>query len=478
MAKKKRSTRRLLFFLLGGFVVVIILGLVASQFAQNGNDGVAVEISEVEVRTVTQVVTASGRVQPEIEIVISPDVSGEIIELPVIEGQQVKQGQLLARIKPDFYVAQVEQAEASLSQGRAFHAQRRADLLGAEQELARQQSLYDRKVVSESVYQQAEIAHKISKAAVEAAEHSITNSEALLREAREQLSKTVLYAPMAGSVSKLNVELGERVVGTTQMAGTDMMTVARLDQMEVEVEVNENDVVNVALNDSAAIEIDAYPERIFKGLVTEIANSARLQGGFSQEQVTNFPVKIRITDAHNVDARLNAELAAEIQHHAAVHDVHNLDAGLDAGVDAGLAEEAPISTDDPSFRPGMSGTVDIFTHTEKDVVVVPIQAVTVRDFNRVKKIGSDSTGVSDNSLLRDEDLRKIVFIVDEESKAQMVEVETGIADSRFMQIHSTLVGGEKVIIGPYSEVSRTLRPGRIVREERGVRASITGSVDS
>ena len=457
MAKKKRNTRRILFFLLGGVVVVIILGIVASQFAQNGNNGVAVEIAEVEVRTVTQVVTASGRVQPEIEIVISPDVSGEIIELPVIEGQQVRQGQLLARIKPDFYSAQVEQAEANLSQGRAFHAQRRADLLSAEQELARQQSLYDRQVISESVYQQAETAQKISKAALEAAEHSITNAEALLREAREQLSKTVLYAPMAGSVSKLNVELGERVVGTTQMAGTDMMTIARLDQMELEVEVNENDVVNVALSDSAAIEIDAYPERIFKGVVTEIANSARLQGNFSQEQVTNFPVKIRIIDAHNIDAR------------------------LDAGAGAGLAEEAPSSTDYPSFRPGMSGTVDIFTHTEKDVVVVPIQAVTVRDFNRVKKSAdADSTEAGDDpkSLLRDEDLRKIVFIVDEESRAQMVEVETGIADSRFMQIHSALTGGEKVIIGPYSEVSRTLRQGRMVREDRGMRAAITSSVDA
>ncbi len=450
MTKKKKSkTRRLLLILISLVILVVILGLVGSQFLGDRSSGVTVETAKVEIRTVTQTVTASGRIQPEVEIAISPDVSGEIIQLPVIEGQQVEQGQLLARIKPDFYLAQVEAAEANVLQARAFQSQRRADLLNAKQRLERQHSLYEREVISESVFQEAETAHEISKAALEAADYSVQSSEAILRESKEQLSKTVLYSPMGGTVSKLDVELGERVVGTTQMAGTEMMVIARLDQMELEVEVNENDVVNVALADSATIEIDAYPDRIFKGVVTEIANSARLLAGSSQQQVTNFPVKIRILDPHNAEARRAAGRASA------------------------LAEESPTSNDYPSFRPGMSGTVDVFTQTVDQVTAVPIQAVTVRDFNRVKaqRSEADTTSVEEEEtetqpMLRNEDLRKVIFMVDEESKARMIEVETGIADDRFMVIRSTLVGGEKVIIGPYSTVSRTLRPDATVKERQ------------
>ena len=247
MAKKKGGSRRLLFILLAAVVVLVILGVIAAQFVNRGGDGLAVETTSVEVRTITQVVTSSGRVQPEVEIVISPDVSGEVIQLPVKEGQQVRRGELLARIRPDFYSAQVEQAEANVLQGQALKAQRRAEILNAENELNRQKSLFKRQVVSESVYQQAQTQYEIAKAAQEAAQFSVQSAEARLRESKEQLSKTVLYSPMDGTVSKLDIELGERVVGTSQMAGTPMMTIARLDQMELEVDVNENDVVNVQL---------------------------------------------------------------------------------------------------------------------------------------------------------------------------------------------------------------------------------------
>lgn len=455
MAKKKNTGRRLVFILLGVIVVLVILGVVAAQFVNRDGGGVSVETATADVRAITQVVTASGQVQPEVEVIISPDVPGEIIQLPIQEGQQVHKGDLLARIKPDFYRAQVEQAEANVLQTKANLEQRRADMLNAEAELKRQQSLYDRQVISESAIEQAKTQYDVAKAGFDAAQYSVQSSEARLREAQEQLDKTALYAPMDGTVSKLDVELGERVVGTSQMQGTEMMRIARLDQMELEVDVNENDVVNVSLGDTASIEIDAYPERFFKGIVTEIANSARVLGAGSQEQVTNFPVKVRILDPHNAHARVgngSGEMVPD--------------------------QEVPMATADaPNFRPGMSGTVDIFTQTVSDVVAVPIQAVTVRDFNQLKREearrnrrgaeADTASAASDEEAmdtLAEEDLRKVIFTV-EEGKARVVEVETGIADDRFIEIKSGLQGGEKVIIGPYSAVSRRLEPDMNVKEE-------------
>ncbi len=452
MTKKKSATRRLVFILLGVLVVLLILGVIAASVFKQGNGGVEVETAKAEVRTVTQVVTSSGKVQPEVEVAISPDVSGEIIQLTVKEGDQVRQGVLLARIKPDFYQAQVEQAEANVLQTQALMQQRRADMLNAEAELKRQQSLYERRVVSESAYEQARTQYEVAKASFEAAQFQVQSTEASQREAREQLRKTALYAPMDGTVSQLNVEPGERVVGTSQMAGTEMMRIARLDQMELEVDVNENDVVNVSLGDSAAIEIDAYPERTFRGVVTEIANSARIIGAGTQEQVTNFPVKIRILDPHNADARVAAAKNGGVQ----------------------LDQEVPVAMQDfPNFRPGMSGTVDIFTRTVLDVVAVPIQAVTVRDFNKLREEEArrnrrDTTEAAPapeapTPALEKEDLRKVIFVV-EEGEARVVEVETGIADDLYIEIKSGLQGGETVITGPYRAVSRTLSRGTKVKE--------------
>lgn len=448
MAKKKNTTRRLLFMIGGLVIVLVILGVVGSLVFGGEGGGTEVETAEAQVRTVTQVVTSSGKVQPEVEVIISPDVSGEVIELPVQEGDQVRRGMLLARIKPDFYAAQVEQIEANVMQSKAIMAQRRADMLNAEAELKRQQSLYERKVVAQAALEQAQTQYDIAKAAYEASEFSVQSTEANLRERREQLSKTVLYAPMDGTVSQLNIELGERVVGTGQMQGTEMMRIARLDQMELEVDVNENDVVNVSLGDTASIEIDAYPEQAFKGVVTEIANSARVTAAGTQEQVTNFPVKIRILDPHNADARAAAGSEAQ-----------------------SLDREIPLAAQNyPNFRPGMSGTVDIFTQTVHDVVTVPIQAVTVRDFNQMRD--QDSTAVDNEAMAEAEpmtvaereDLRKVVFVM-EDGEAQPKEVVTGIADDLFIEVKSGLESGETVITGPYRVVSRTLRPGMKVKQE-------------
>lgn len=471
MAKKTSATKKLLWVVGALIILLVILGVVGRVTGMFGGEGggTHVETAEAEVRTITQVVTASGKVQPEMEVQISPDVSGEIIALPVKEGDSVEKGVLLARIKPDFYLTQVEQAEAGVLQANASMAQRRADLLNAESELKRKKDLFGKKAISQSELEQAETQFEVAKAALEGAEYAVQSAQARLREAEEQVSKTAIYAPMSGTISKLDVELGERVVGTSQMAGTEMMRIARLDQMEIEVDVNENEIVNVALGDTASIEVDAYPDRLFNGIVTEIANSARTTGAGTQEQVTEFPVKVRILDSHNVDS---AEAGGQL-----VED-----------------REIPFPSNGiANFRPGMSGTVDIFTETVFDVVAVPIQAVTVRDFAQLRREDDDKEDDSENEASVDsetdeetndaaastaaprEDLRRVVFIV-EEGLAEMKEVETGISDDSFIEVRSGLAGGETVIIGPYRAVSRTLEPGESVRvNENGPPAAIVAS---
>ena len=441
MAKKKSATKRIL-VILGVLIVVavvLIFGLRASGVVGGQERATQVELAEVELRTVTQLVTASGNIQPEVEVRISPDVSGEIVELPIAEGDQVSRGQLLARIKPDFYQAQVDQASASVLQSKASEAQRRADLLNAELELNRQRALFESGAISESAFQTTETRYETMKASYEASQYSVQIAEARLKEAREQLSRTTIYSPMDGTISILAVELGERVVGTTQMTGTEMMRVAKLDQMEILVNVNENDVVNVSLSDTAAIEIDAYPTRIFRGVVTEIANSARVTGMGSQEQITNFPVKIRILDPHNIS-----------------FDASGVD-------DVVMDNELPVaSTEMPNFRPGMSGTVDIYSHTVAGATAVPIQAVTVRDF---MQLDEEHGGIADSLRIQgEEDLRRVVFVLDDEGRSRIVEVETGIADDSHYVILSGVSVGDQVVTGPYRAVSRTLEPGELIEE--------------
>jgi HlyD family secretion protein len=444
MAKKKNATKRILLFVGALIVLAVIVGVLVNVTGLVGSKekAISVEIGDVELRTVTQVVTASGKIQPEIEVKISPDVSGEIVALPIVEGDKVKRGQLLARIKPDFYQAQVDQAKASVLQAKAAEAQRRADALQAESDHKRQASLYESGAISISAFETSENRLKTAEASLEAAQYNVQITEARLKESTENLSKTTIYAPMDGTISILAVELGERVVGTTQMTGTEMMRVAKLNQMELEVDVNENDVVNVALGDTAAVEVDAYPNRLFKGVVTEIANSARVQGMGTQEQITNFLVKIRILDPHNVSFD---------------------ETGADDVFDNA---ELPIaSTQMPNFRPGMSGTVDIFTHTVADATVVPIQAVTVRDFSKIKEEGEKADSTATPSDAVEEDLRRVVFVV-ENDRARMVEVETGISDATHIVVISGVSVGDKVILGPYRAISRTLKAKDLVEEQK------------
>jgi len=303
--------------------------------------------------------------------------------------------------------------------------------------LRRAEDLHKRNVIPESEYELAKTNYDIAVANRDAAGFQLESAEAFQREAHENLDKTSIYAPMSGTVSMLNVEFGERVVGTAQMTGTEMLRIAKLNQMEIEAEVNENDVVNISLQDSAHIEIDAYPDRTFRGVVTEIANSARIAAAGSQEQVTNFPVKIRILDPHN--GRPDGSESVAIR-----------------------SSEVVVAADVPEFRPGMSGTVDVFTDFAPDCVTVPIQSVTVRDFNRLDEENDDKGPRDDGdepewaSSFEEEDLRRVVFTVVDGS-ASMVEVETGISDEARIQITSGLEGGETVITGPYGAISRTLK---------------------
>jgi HlyD family secretion protein len=403
--------------------------------------GVSVDTEPAQRRTLTQVVTAFGRAQPEVEVTISPDVSGEIVALPVQEGDVVQRGDLLARLKPDDYRAQVERREAGVSEAKANLAERRADSVQARRTYERKQQLYEKDVIPESELLNAQSSYKQAVARLQSARFRVESAEASLQDAREQLQKTRIYAPMSGTISKLTVEEGERVVGTRQREGTEMMNVARLDRMELEVDVNESDVVNVANGDTANVEFDAYPDRSFRGRVTEIANSARIENQGSQNEVTNFPVTIRVLDDPN------AGLAS---------------GGADGGISRPEVPTEPAGV--PVLRPGMSGSVDIYTETVANAIAVPIQAVTVRDFNEV---GPNATPDSvQEAGATEEDLRRVVFVAAADT-ARMVEVTTGIAGETHMEIRAGLSEGERVITGPYSAVSRELEPGSKVETSSG-----------
>jgi HlyD family secretion protein len=452
---KKNTTKRLLIGLGGALVVLIVV--LAILGGGGDEEGIAVETAPVEVRTVTQTVTASGKVRPEVEVKISSDVSGEIVFLELEEGDRVEQGQLMVQIQPDFYAAQREQAEAGLLQAQADASRAEAEMIRAREDLDRSEMLAERGVIAQMELESAQTQFDVAKASYEAAQFRVRSQRASLNQAADQLRKTSIYAPMSGTVSQLNVEPGERVVGTSQMSGTEILRIAELDDMELEVDINENDIVNVAVGDSARIEVDAYPEEPFRGVVTQIANSARVSGAGTQEEVTNFPVKIKINGSYDSAATPVQTASAE---------------------QAIPAEDRPETPAGPyrTLRPGMSGTVDIFTETVPSTVVVPIQAVTVRDFNKIDLDGGDDgeSGEEESEDAAvptynpmDEDLRRVVFLM-QDGEAKMVEVETGIADDTHISVTSGLDGGETVIVGPFRTLRTELSPGDAVRvDENG-----------
>jgi len=432
MAKQKSNK---FWYIVGAvFILIVAIGITLRFTGVIGgeSEGKEVETATVGLKTITQIVSSSGRINPETEVVISPDVSGEIIELRVKEGQNVKRGDLLVRIKPELYQAQIDQLNATLLSQKARYEQIKASFEQARFNFDRQKQLFERKLISEVEFLQSETNFRSEQANLKASEFQIQNAEAALRKALEELQQTIIRAPMDGTISKLNVELGERVVGNMQMSGTEIMRIARLEQMEVEVKVNESDIVNVNLTDSVNIEVDAYPNRTFKGMVTEIANSANITGVSSTEQVTDYTVKIRITTLHNVSQSNREEIAKE------------------SGGELAALEPTP------TFKPGMSASVDIMTKTVENVISVPIQAVTVRDMNQMKSDTTKSETVLANNEIPKEDLRKIVFML-KDGKVLATEVSTGISDETHIYITNGLEVGQEIVTGPYRLVSRELK---------------------
>jgi len=357
-----------------------------------------------------EAVTANGKIQPEKEVKISPDVSGEIVELPVKEGDFVQKGVLLFKIKPEIYISARERAMAAVSSSQARLSQVDAQLIQAELSYNRSKSLWDEKTISQSDFEQAEAQYKVAKAEKESAIFAVKSAEASLKEANENLVKTTVYSPMTGTISSLSVELGERVIGANMMTGTEVLRVADLNRMEVVVEVNENDIIRVKLGDTAKVEVDAYLDRDFKGVVTEIANSAK-STTITSDQVTNFDVRILILRESYADL---------------------------------------INDKNPSpFRPGMSASVDIYTSRKTNVLTVPIQAVTTRTDTTKKEM----TGI--------ENTRTLVFVSDG-TRALARDVKTGIQDNVNIEILSGLTEGEEVIVQPFSAINKKLSDSTLI----------------
>lgn len=441
MAKKSNKKT---FIILGVILLLLIsAGVLARTMGWLESEvGLQVEATETERRTITQLVSSSGILRPEVEVILTPDVSGEIIELTIKEGDFVNQGDLLLRIRPDLYQARIDETQAILLNSKAREQQARAGMLRSRLNFEKQKELYERNLIHEMEYVTAETQYEADYANYQAAQFSVQSTEAQLRRAQEELRQTVILAPMTGTISKLNVERGERVVGSVQMAGTEILRIARMEQMEVEVRVNENDIVKVAVGDTARVLVDAYPGRNIQGIVTEIANSAIRRGEGTTEQVSEYVVKIRVLTEHNL-----AERASNLRRQA--------------------SEEVSLEARAPYLKPGMSAAVDIETQTVVNVVAVPIQAVTVRDFALLKKQSesADSVGtelVADVPGVKREDIRRVVFII-ADGKAEMVEVETGINDDQFIQILRGLDENVQIVTGSYRILSRQLKDGDAVR---------------
>lgn len=426
------SKKRIL-ILLGGVVVLIagVVGLKKAGVIKGNDESKVVELAKVEAKTIVETVSATGKIQPEVEVKISSEVSGEIIELPVKEGQQVKKGDLLVKINPDIYVSGVNRTAASLSTTKAGLAQADAQVKEAKANYDRNKTLFDKGVISKSEWDKVVSTYESAVANKQSAYYNVQSANATLTEAKDNLGRTTIYAPADGTISLLSVELGERVLGTQQMAGTEILRVANLNNMEVEVDVNENDIVKVSIGDSATIEVDAYLKKEFKGIVTSISNSS--SATTTADQVTNFKVKVRILKESYAD----------------------------------LVEGKPANYS--PFRPGMTATVDIITKRKENIIAVPISAVVVKDdTTSVKKdvVAELDKEEAQNKGTYNPDKKYECVFVKQGNKAKLKVVKTGIQDDTNIEIISGLNKGDEIIIGPYAMVSKELYSGDMIREEK------------
>ncbi len=408
--RKKRRTGLIVTLLIAVLVVGTVIVVMMSS--SSSKDGIPVETVVVSKRSIVQTVTATGVIDPETQVKISSEVSGEIVFIGVEEGESVKKGQLLVRINPESITAQVDEARAGILGARSRESQAKASLLRNQQDLVRIQQLFERKLATQQELDAANASVSISKAELEGAQYSTRQAEAGLRRIRESLARTSIYAPISGVVTKLNSKVGEKVVGAIQMTGTEIMTIADLSVIEAVVDVSETDVVSVSLGDTAEVEVDAMPARKFVAFVSRIANSPKQTGVGSQDQVTNFEVRVRFVDP---DTRL---------------------------------------------RPGMTATSTIRVASKSDVLAVPIQSVTTRDTTD-RKTEEEEDDVARNRAveraqeLRDERPKPVVFVRQGDS-VRMVTVNTGIRDNEFIEIVSGLKGGERVVSGTYKAIAKDL----------------------
>ena len=415
--KKKKSKKKLLIF--GGIGALLLVIILLVALGGNKEQIVSVQIDKVVKRNITQIVTATGKINPDFQVKISAEATGEIVQLNVKEGDNVKKGQLLLKIKPETYLAQKNKVEASLNAVQANLDVTKANLAQADVDLKRIKSLYEKKLASDSELEMAQSKYISAKGNYDSQRASMAQTEASLKEADENLNKTTVYAPMTGVVTSLKVELGERVLGSGFSPGTELLTVADLDVMEATVDVDENDVVLVSVGDTARVKIDAFSEKSFNGIVTEIGNSAKSSATTSQDQVVNFAVKIRILDK------------------------------------------------DTSIRPGMSCDAKVETETKRDVWSVPIQSVTARGANSMQQPQEGDnkepqvTDTRIKTVKANVKPKEIVFVV-KDNISKMVDVKTGISDDSFIEIISGLTGDENVVSGPYKAISKELDNGKKV----------------
>jgi HlyD family secretion protein len=436
MNQQKRSRKKL--FITIGIAVVVLITLASMVASRKREKGVPVTTDKALRQNITQLVTATGKIQPEVEIPIAPEVSGEIIAIPVKEGQSVHRGDVLLKIKPDNYQAQVEAQQSALAAARSATVQHQAELAKAEIDYKRAVNLFNQHLLSEADRNAAQTNDDIAKAAVQSSMFEAQRAEGGLRQIIDLLSNTTIVAPSDGTISTLPSRVGQRVVGTSQFAGTEVMRLANLNNMEAVVNVNENDVVNVKVGDGARISVDAYPDKPVRGTVREIASTASTKNAGTQEEVTNFEVKITIPDQGVV------------------------------------------------LRPGMSATADIETATVQNAVVVPIQSVTVRTADsklspeeaekqtsaeKARDATDNRADVTNDTLekrkqreLRDK-LQRVVF-VRVGDKVKMQKVDTGIADNTYIEIKNGVKAGDEVVSGSYTAISRKLKDGAKVTIEK------------
>ena len=427
-------SKKTIYYIIGAAILIIgtLVTLSKKGIIGNKDEGKSIEIANVNATTIIETVSATGKIQPEIEVKISSEVSGEIISLNVKEGQVVKKGDLLVKINPDLYTSGYNRSVSNLSGTKAGLSQADAQFNESKSNYERSKTLYDKGIISRADWDKSVASFEVAKATKQSAYYNVQSASATVNEAKDNLGRTTIYAPADGTISMLNVELGERVLGTQQMTGTEILRVANLNNMEVEVDVNENDIVKIKVGDEANVEVDAYLKKQFKGVVTSISNSASTT--LTADQVTNFKVKVRIVKESYQD----------------------------------LLEGKPVTYS--PFRPGMTATVDIITKTKTGVLSVPISSVVVKsDTTAVKDFKvEDSESTEEKPKPKSEKKLECVF-VKVGNKAKIRIIKTGIQDDTNIEVLSGLKKGDIVITGPYTTVTKDLNSGDLVttNKEKG-----------